>query len=72
MNKMKAKRRRCRDCKHFIPPKFKNPDSYDIVKQAKCAKGKRVIFRLPKWVHDDDYGYIRYCDKFKKKKEQDD
>jgi len=66
------KRVDCADCDNFIPQTYEDED--DIfskeASKAKCAIGKRVMFRQPKFSRPtsmaaiNDYGWIRYCDEF--------
>lgn len=66
------KRVECDKCEHFVPAAYKN-DMNLISKpksKAKCELGKRIMFRIPKFLHHFSYvpfydgGYIRYCDDF--------
>ncbi len=48
----------CETCKHFKEPKFSNPeDAFIITEEAKCRKGNKLRFMLPKGIFDTDYGY---------------
>lgn len=63
------KRVHCDKCEHFISPDFKI--SFNLIEltkneKAKCALGKRVMFRTPTSSVDEDYGYPRYCNDFVK------
>jgi len=70
---MIVKRHDCIECTHFIAPVFKEPGNLlciDEIRTAKCALGKRVMFRKPIYVREtswntfNDSGYIRYCNDF--------
>jgi hypothetical protein len=65
---MNKNRVECDNCKYFIDPILFEPDNlFSKVKvKAKCKKGKRVMFRKPQGIMDYDYGYIRYCELFRK------
>ena len=61
-----GKRVECNQCKNFIQPEWKDDGDMfpQIIKNAKCKIGKRVMFRMPK-DNFDSGGYYRYCDDFK-------
>lgn len=66
------KRVECDKCEHFIPSVYEddmNLLSKPLIK-AKCELGKRIMFRMPIFLHYFSYapiydgGYIRYCNDF--------
>jgi len=59
----------CQDCKHFSPPRFDSVGRkgfLSIANKASCGLGKRVMFRMPQSPINNDWGYIRHCNDFKK------
>lgn len=60
----------CNECKNFIKPIQKDDDIFsNILVNAKCKLGKRVLFQSPKTNNDFDFGgYFRHCKEFKKNK----
>lgn len=66
------KRVECDKCEHFINPVYE--DKINLLSKptskAKCKLGKRIMFRMPKFLHHFSYtpyydgGYIRYCNDF--------
>lgn len=65
---MRPPRVECNLCINFIPIEWKS--QYDLLSKiktnAQCKLGKRVLFRKPKHPNDD-FGYFRYCNDYKKK-----
>lgn len=68
------KRVDCQNCTNFIHPVMEDEGNLisKVKVKAKCKLGKRVMFRNPifnrptSMVAVNDYGWIRYCENFKK------
>ena len=60
---------KCDNCQNFIPEILKDENELFTIAlvKAKCKLGKRVMFRLPKDLFSDDFGYIRICNDYEKK-----
>lgn len=67
---MAKQRCECERCNHFTFPVFKSYFPPVIVSKANCKLGKRVMFRNPRHPHDENFGWIRYCNDFSKKCKQ--
>lgn len=65
---MKKERVECTNCTNFVKGILEDETNMlsKFKVKPKCKLGERLIFRMPKTLFDDDWGYIRKCNKFNK------